>query len=317
MAYVVFAALGVAGLAAAPARPACGRRPRWLGGLALLQLATGLGNVLLGWPLVAAVLHTGGAAALAVVLTWALCESRACRTASTPVHAGSARAAPAEWEAAMTEHARCQLPATTARRDVLRQFYALTKPRVVQLIVFCALIGMVLAVPGVPRWPTCSVALLACVGIWLVAGAAAAFNCLVEKGIDAKMKRTAWRPTARGQLSDRQALPFSALLCAAGSALLWLGGQPADHVADLRHLRRLCGGLHRHPEAADAAEHRDRRRIGRHAAGAGLGRDDGRRRARGADPVPDHLPVDAAAFLGAGAVPRRGLPQGRACRCCR
>ena len=49
---------------------------RWLGGLALLQLATGLGNVLLGWPLAAAVLHTGGAAALAVVLTWTLCESR-------------------------------------------------------------------------------------------------------------------------------------------------------------------------------------------------------------------------------------------------
>ena len=49
---------------------------RWLAGLALLQLATGLGNVLLGWPLAAAVLHTGGAAALAVVLVWTLCESR-------------------------------------------------------------------------------------------------------------------------------------------------------------------------------------------------------------------------------------------------
>ena len=89
---------------------------------------------------------------------------------------------------------------------MLRQFYALTKPRVVQLIVFCALIGMVLAVPGVPTLADCSVALLACVGIWLVAGAAAAFNCLVEKGIDAKMRRTAWRPTARGELSDRQTL---------------------------------------------------------------------------------------------------------------
>jgi cytochrome c oxidase assembly protein subunit 15 len=54
---------------------------RWLAGLALLQLATGLGNVLLGWPLVAAVLHTGGAAALAVVLTWTLCESRGARRA--------------------------------------------------------------------------------------------------------------------------------------------------------------------------------------------------------------------------------------------
>ncbi|VTU36592.1 heme o synthase [Variovorax sp. PBL-E5] len=113
---------------------------------------------------------------------------------------------------------------TTA--GVLRQFYALTKPRVVQLIVFCALIGMVLAVPGVPTLADLQHGLLACIGIWLVAGAAAAFNCLVEKGIDAKMKRTAWRPTARGQLSDRQALIFSAALCAAGSALLWFSVNP-------------------------------------------------------------------------------------------
>ena len=52
-----------------------------------------------------------------------------------------------------------------------RQFYALTKPRVVQLIVFCALIGMVLAVPGAPSWAQVQLAALACLGIWLVAGA--------------------------------------------------------------------------------------------------------------------------------------------------
>ena len=106
------------------------------------------------------------------------------------------------------------------------QFYALTKPRVVQLIVFCALIGMVLAVPGMPGWSDIRLALVACLGIWLVAGAAAAFNCLVEKGIDAKMKRTAWRPTAKGELSDRQTLAFSAALCAAGSALLYAWVNP-------------------------------------------------------------------------------------------
>jgi protoheme IX farnesyltransferase len=117
------------------------------------------------------------------------------------------------------------VPAPTTA-SVLRQFYALTKPRVVQLIVFCALIGMVLAVPGVPTLADLRQGALACLGIWLVAGAAAAFNCLVEKGIDAKMKRTAWRPTARGQLSDRQALIFSAALCAAGSALLWFTVNP-------------------------------------------------------------------------------------------
>ncbi len=109
-----------------------------------------------------------------------------------------------------------------AQVGVLRQFYDLTKPRVVQLIVFCALIGMLLAVPGIPSWEQVQVALLACAGIWLVAGAAAAFNCIVEQGIDAKMKRTAWRATAKGELDDRQTLAFSAVLCAAGSALLYL-----------------------------------------------------------------------------------------------
>ncbi|WBY00480.1 heme o synthase [Ramlibacter tataouinensis] len=101
------------------------------------------------------------------------------------------------------------------------QFYALTKPRVVQLIVFCAVIGMVLAVPGLPRLEDLRVAAFAALGIWLVAGAAAAFNCLVEKGIDAKMRRTAWRPTAKGELSDTQTLLFSVILCAAGSLLLY------------------------------------------------------------------------------------------------
>ena len=110
--------------------------------------------------------------------------------------------------------------------SVWRQYHALTKPRVVQLIVFCALIGMVLAVPGLPDGRQLMLGLWACVGIWLVAGAAAAFNCLVEKTIDAKMKRTAWRPTARGELSDRQALAFSALLCALGSAILYVAVNP-------------------------------------------------------------------------------------------
>jgi len=107
-----------------------------------------------------------------------------------------------------------------------RQFYALTKPRVVQLIVFCALIGMVLAVPGAPNWAQVGVAGVACLGIWLVAGAAAAFNCVVEQHIDAKMKRTAWRPTAKGELTNIQTLGFSATLCAIGSALLYVWVNP-------------------------------------------------------------------------------------------
>lgn len=107
-----------------------------------------------------------------------------------------------------------------------RQFNALTKPRVIQLIVFCALIGMVLAVPGLPTGAQLLQMAVACFGIWLVAGAAAAFNCVVEQHIDAKMKRTAWRPTAKGELSNTQTLTFSALLCALGSAILYVWVNP-------------------------------------------------------------------------------------------
>ena len=109
---------------------------------------------------------------------------------------------------------------------IWKQYYVLTKPRVVQLIVFCALIGMVLAVPGLPDAAALQRMLIACVGIWLVAAAAAAYNCLVEKAIDARMRRTSWRPTARGELSAAQALGFSALLCALGSAVLYLWVNP-------------------------------------------------------------------------------------------
>ena len=108
----------------------------------------------------------------------------------------------------------------------LAQFYSLTKPRVVQLIVFCAVIGMVLAIPGAPTLADLRLGGIAAVGIWLVAAAAAAFNCLVEKGIDAKMKRTAWRPTARGELGDRQTLLFAGVLCGAGSWLLYAAVNP-------------------------------------------------------------------------------------------
>jgi protoheme IX farnesyltransferase len=113
-----------------------------------------------------------------------------------------------------------------AQSSVFKQFYQLTKPRVVQLIVFCALIGMVLAVPGMPSKTEWLTIVMACAGIWLVAGAAAAFNCIVEKGIDAKMKRTAWRATAKGQLSDTQTLLFSATLCIIGSSVLYLWVNP-------------------------------------------------------------------------------------------
>lgn len=111
--------------------------------------------------------------------------------------------------------------AEVSYRQLAGEFFKLTKPRVVSLIVFTAMIGMLLAVPkssGV-NWLVFWVANL---GIGLVAGAAAAINCLVEQRIDAKMARTRARPLPRGQLSNRQTLIFASLLGGAGLLLLWL-----------------------------------------------------------------------------------------------
>ncbi|MBD3892805.1 heme o synthase [Hydrogenophaga sp.] len=117
-----------------------------------------------------------------------------------------------------------------ARPSTWRQFYSLTKPRVLQLIVFCAVIGMVLAVPGVPSGAQLQLALTAALGIWLVAAAAAAFNCVVEQKIDARMRRTAWRPSAAGTISNVRTMGFSALLCALGSAILYVWVNPLTMV---------------------------------------------------------------------------------------
>jgi protoheme IX farnesyltransferase len=100
----------------------------------------------------------------------------------------------------------------------LRQFFELTKPRVVSLIVFCAVIGMFLAVPA-GSWIPLDLLLAATAGIALVAGAAAAVNCLVEQKIDAVMARTRARPLPRGELSSLQTLVFAGVV---GGAGLWL-----------------------------------------------------------------------------------------------
>ncbi len=102
------------------------------------------------------------------------------------------------------------------------QFLALTKPRVVSLIVFCAVIGMFLAVPfGALDARFAAAALAATVGIALVAGAAAAINCLVEQKIDAMMARTRGRPLPRGDLTPRQTLAFALAVGGSGLALLY------------------------------------------------------------------------------------------------
>ena len=103
-----------------------------------------------------------------------------------------------------------------------RDYWDLTKPKVVALIVFTALVGMCLAVP---TWPTAEQTVsgaLGFIGIWLSAAAAAAINQLLDARIDAQMARTSWRPLVVGKVSPRQVLVFAAALTALSMTILVL-----------------------------------------------------------------------------------------------
>jgi protoheme IX farnesyltransferase len=107
---------------------------------------------------------------------------------------------------------------TASSPGLLRQYLVLTKPRVTQLAVFCAVIGMFLAVPGLPDMQRVAAAT---VGIWLLAAAAFAINCLIEQHVDARMLRTARRATALGTISNAQVLSLSGLLGGLGMLILY------------------------------------------------------------------------------------------------
>jgi heme o synthase len=106
----------------------------------------------------------------------------------------------------------------TVQSHRLAQYWALTKPRVTQLAVFCAVIGMFLATPELPDW---RVVVAGTIGIWLLAGAAFAVNCLVEREIDSRMARTARRPMARGEITVVQTLVFSGVIGGIGMWVLF------------------------------------------------------------------------------------------------
>ncbi|WEF30983.1 heme o synthase [Pseudoduganella chitinolytica] len=108
--------------------------------------------------------------------------------------------------------------AASKQNPRIAQYWALTKPRVTQLAVFCAVIGMFLATDGLPDW---RVVVAATIGIWLLAGAAFAVNCLAEREIDARMARTARRPMALGDITVGQTVVFSAVIGGAGMWILY------------------------------------------------------------------------------------------------
>ena len=103
-------------------------------------------------------------------------------------------------------------------RSSFQNFLALCKPRVTTLIVFTAMIGMFLATPNmVPL----NILLAATIGIGMASGAAAAFNCLVEQKIDAKMARTRGRPLPTGQLTSNQTFIFATIMASIGLSILY------------------------------------------------------------------------------------------------
>ncbi|RPH64062.1 MAG: protoheme IX farnesyltransferase [Burkholderiales bacterium] len=103
-------------------------------------------------------------------------------------------------------------------RHVGGQYLALTKPRIVMLAAFCALIGMLLAAESLVPW---QVLVFGTAGISLLAGAGFAFNCVIERSIDARMARTRARPLASGEVGTTAATVFAGAIGVLGAVLLY------------------------------------------------------------------------------------------------
>ncbi|MDI9335869.1 MAG: heme o synthase [Gammaproteobacteria bacterium] len=101
------------------------------------------------------------------------------------------------------------------------EYWRLTKPRVNYLILFCSMIGMLLAIPSIPKVEHLQLAMWASLGIWLIASSAAVYNCILEEKTDKVMKRTAQRATVTHSLSTRAIVVFAVLLYSLGSAILF------------------------------------------------------------------------------------------------
>jgi protoheme IX farnesyltransferase len=116
---------------------------------------------------------------------------------------------------------------TVAAPSLVREYYELTKPRVVMLLVFTAIIGMFLAVPGLPPL---GLALLATLGITLQSASAAAINQIIDREVDARMARTCGRPLVTGRVSVTAGIAYATLLGLAGFIVLWFGVNPITAV---------------------------------------------------------------------------------------
>ena len=108
-----------------------------------------------------------------------------------------------------------------------RDYYELTKPRVVILIVFTAIVGMFVSVPG---WPGTMALVLGTLGIGLAASSAAVFNHVLDARVDIRMMRTRGRPLPQGKLTEQAALSFASGLCVISMVILWFLVNPLTAV---------------------------------------------------------------------------------------
>jgi protoheme IX farnesyltransferase len=136
--------------------------------------------------------------------------------------------------AAPTPHSLASPPAPSR----WRLYLALTKPKVVALIVLTAVVGTLLATPGMPPWEALVFGNL---GIGLAAASAATLNQYLDQRIDARMARTSWRPLPTGGLTDRQALVFAGVLGAISMLMLWFLVNPLTAVLTFASLIGYAG----------------------------------------------------------------------------
>ncbi|MFM9872842.1 MAG: heme o synthase [Fimbriimonadaceae bacterium] len=121
-----------------------------------------------------------------------------------------------------------------SNRDLIKAYVALTKPRIISLLLFTTVAAMFIGAKGVPPF---SLILIVMIGGYMSAGAANTINMLVEKDLDVAMERTASRPTITHVITDRAASIFAAILTIGSTALLWFGAHP------LAAIMALCGLL--------------------------------------------------------------------------
>ena len=196
----------------------------------------------------------------------------------------------------------------TASRSMVMDYVALTKPRIISLLLVTALGGMFLGAGGVPEW---TLVLIVLVGGTLGAGGANALNHFMDRDIDELMIRTRNRPVARGAISPRNALIFGVALNVAAFALLSAGANLLCAPSDPERDSLLRVHLYQGTEAFDPSEHRYRWRRRGDSAHGGLGSRYGVSGPSRPVPFCHHLLLDASPLLGLVAAAQGRLRAGR------